>query len=100
MLHYHAGIPSSSQALMSAHITHPMPYPEVNAVLYGLLSGVQTILGNHFTGMYLHGSLASGDFDPPRSDTDFIDVSTGELPAEMLPALEAMYARLAASGSK
>jgi len=85
---------------MSAHTTPPTPYPEVNAVLHGLLSGVQTILGNHFTGMYLHGSLASGDFDPQRSDIDFVVVTAGELPGEMLPALAAMHARLAASGLK
>ena len=85
---------------MPAHITHPTPYPEVNAMLHEVLSGVQTILGNHFTGMYLYGSLASGDFDPQRSDIDFVVVTAGELPAEMLPALEAMHARLAASGSK
>ena len=69
-------------------------------MLHEVLSGVQTILGNHFTGMYLYGSLASGDFDPQRSDIDFVVVTAGELPGEMLPALEAMHARLAASGSK
>ena len=85
---------------MSAHVTHPTPYPDVNAVLHVLLSGVQTILGNHFIGMYLYGSLASGDFDPQRSDIDFVVVTADGLPDEMLPALEAMHARLAASGLK
>lgn len=79
---------------------HPTPYPEVNAVLHELLTGVQTILGSHFIGMYLHGSLAGGDFDPQRSDIDFIVVTSGELPGELLPALEEMHARLAASGLK
>jgi len=85
---------------MSAHVTHPTPYPDVNAVLHVLLSGVQTILGNHFIGMYLSGSLASGDFAPQRSDIDFIVVTADELPDEMLPALEAMHARITASGLK
>ena len=85
---------------MSAHVTHPMPYADVNAVLHVLLSGVQTILGNHFIGMYLYGSLASGDFDPGRSDIDFVVVTADELPDEMLPALEAMHARITASGLK
>jgi len=31
---------------MSAHVTHPTPYPDVNAVLHVLLSGVQTVLGD------------------------------------------------------
>ena len=85
---------------MSAHVTHPTPYPDVNAVLHVLLSGVQTILGNHFIGMYVHGSLASGDFDPQRSDIDSVVVTADELPDEMLPALEAMHARITASGLK
>ena len=84
----------------SAHVTHPMPYAGVNAVLHVLLSGVQTILGNHFIGMYVYGSLASGDFNPQRSDIDFLVVTADELPDEMLPALEAMHARITASGLK
>jgi hypothetical protein len=82
---------------MSAHATHPTPYPDVNAVLRALLSGVQTVLGDHFVGMYVHGSLASGDFNPQRSDVDFVVVTADELPDEMLPALEAMHARIAAT---
>jgi hypothetical protein len=78
----------------------PTPYPEVNAVLDRLLSDVQTILGARFGGLYLYGSLASGDFDRQRSDIDFVVVTTDALPDEMLPALEAMHARIAASGLK
>jgi hypothetical protein len=85
---------------MSAKATHPTLYPDVNAVLHVLLSDVQTVLGNQFVGMYLYGSLASGDFVPQRSDIDFVVVTEGKLPVEMLPALEAMHARIAASGLK
>ena len=85
---------------MSAHVTHPTPYPDVNAVLHLLLSSVQTILGPHFVGMYLYGSLASGDFDAQRSDIDFVVVTTDELPDEILPALEALHTRITASGLK
>jgi len=77
--------------------THPTPYPDVNAVLHLLLSSVQAVLGNRFVGLYLHGSLASGDFDPHRSDIDFVVVTADELPDDMLPALEAMHVRIAAS---
>lgn len=83
---------------MSARDTHPTRYPDVNVLLRALLSAVQTVLGNHFVGMYLHGSLASGDFTPQRSDIDFVVVTAGELPAEMLSALEAMHAGITASG--
>jgi hypothetical protein len=83
---------------MSGQDLHPTPYPGVNAVLHALLSGVRTVLGNHFVGLYVHGSLAGGDFDPQRSDIDFVVVTADELPSEMLPALEAMHARITASG--
>jgi hypothetical protein len=84
---------------MSTHVTHPTPYPDVNAVLHVLLSGAQTILGPHFVGMYLYGSLVGGDFDPQRSDVDFVVVTADALPDKMIAALEALHARIAASGS-
>jgi hypothetical protein len=86
--------------VLSRHITDPTPYPDVNAVLHALLSDVQAVLGDHFVGMYVHGSLASGDFAPQRSDVDFLVVTTDRLPDEILPALEAMHARITTSGLK
>ena len=81
-------------------IFHPTPYPDVNAMLLRLLAEVQTILGDQFTGLYLYGSLAIGDFDPGKSDIDFLVVTTDALPDEKVAALAAMHARLAASDSK
>lgn len=78
----------------------PTPYSEVNAVLNELLSGVQTVLGDHFVGMYLGGSLASGDFNPRRSDIDFLIVTTDEIPDKTLSALQVMHERITAGGSK
>lgn len=71
---------------------HPTPYPEANAVLQALLAGVQSVLGERLVGLYVHGSLAGGDFDPQRSDVDFLVVTTDELPGQVLAALEAMHA--------
>ncbi len=82
---------------MSADATQPTPYPDINAVLNLLLTNVQAILGDRFVGLYLYGSLASGDFDPQRSDIDFVVVTATELPNELMPALAAMHAQLAAS---
>jgi len=48
----------------------------------------------------LHGSLASGDFNPQSSDIDFLVVTQDELPVELLPELAAMHARLTVSGLK
>lgn len=85
---------------MSTHSTHATPYPDVNAVLDDLLSSAHTILRNNFVGMYLHGSLAAGDFEPDRSDIDFLIVTTDEISDETFSALQAMHARIAASESK
>ena len=85
---------------MPDHLSQPTPYADVNIVLHQLLSSVQAVLGDHFIGLYLYGSLAGGDFDPQRSDIDFVVVTADEIPDEMIPALEALHARLAASGLK
>ena len=81
-------------------MAHPTPYPEVNAVLQALLSGVQDVLGDCFVGMYLYGSLAGGDFCPQRSDIDFVVATADVLPDEMIVALEAMHARIAEGNLK
>lgn len=78
----------------------PTPYPDVNAALDELLSGVQAVLGSHFVGMYLYGSLASGDFNLESSDIDFVVVTDSELHNETVNALAALHTRLAASGLK
>lgn len=85
---------------MSTHDTLATPYSDINAVLDDLLSSARTILGNNFVGMYLHGSLAAGDFEPHRSDIDFVIVTADEISDETLSALQAMHARIAASESK
>ncbi len=80
--------------------TDPTPYSVVNAVLRLLLEEVRGILGPELAGIYLYGSLSLGDFEPGSSDIDFLVVTERELPDEMLHALGAMHARIAASGLK
>jgi predicted nucleotidyltransferase len=48
------------------------PYDDVNEILQQLLTGARAILGDNFVGLYLDGSLASGDFDYETSDIDFV----------------------------
>ncbi|HYP39970.1 MAG TPA: aminoglycoside adenylyltransferase domain-containing protein [Chloroflexia bacterium] len=88
------------EPLLNTPIPNPTPYPDVNAMLHELLSSVQAILGDHFLGMYLYGSLALGDFDPHRSDIDFLVVTTDDLPTNLFLALQAMHARIAAGDSR
>ena len=73
--------------------THPTPYPEVNLVLDELVPSIQSILGDHFLGMYLYGSLATGDFDQD-SDVDYIVVTDDVLPDDLFSALDAMHERI------
>ncbi|HEX7976401.1 MAG TPA: aminoglycoside adenylyltransferase domain-containing protein [Anaerolineales bacterium] len=78
----------------------PTPYPDVNAILDQVLAGVQAILGDQFTGMVLYGSLALGDFDPLKSDIDFVVITSGELPGELLDELKTMHLQIASGSSK
>lgn len=77
----------------------PTPYAEVNEVLRDLQVQVQTILGSHFVGMYLSGSLAVGDFNPHGSDIDLVIVTKAPLNDDRFVALREMHARFAAGGS-
>jgi hypothetical protein len=79
---------------------YPTRYSDVNEILSLLLSHVQQILGNLFVGMYLYGSLSSGDFNPETSDIDFLVVTTDTVSEEKIAALESMHKRIWASGMK
>ena len=67
----------------------PTPFLEVNAILQELLEGVQGVLGEHFIGMYLEGSLANGDFDQD-SDIDFVVVTDVEVTEDLFSSLQSM----------
>jgi Domain of unknown function (DUF4111)/Nucleotidyltransferase domain len=77
----------------------PTPYSDVNAVLSELSVPVQVILGSHFVGMYLYGSLALGNFDSRTSDIDCIVVTDSQLSEGLVTDLDRMHAHFNASGS-
>jgi hypothetical protein len=79
---------------------HPTPYPDINQTLGSLHEGASTILGTQLTGMYLYGSLSSGDFDPGSSDIDFVVITESELTQPTIDLLDKMHADLWNSGQK
>ncbi len=81
-------------------VNGPTPYPDVNETLNRLCAKVTALLGKQFVGMYLYGSLSSGDFNPESSDIDFVVVTESVLSPERIAALERLHQALWASGSK
>ncbi len=79
---------------------YPTPFSDVNSLLDELLSGVKNILEDNFAGLYLYGSLASGDFNLETSDVDFVVVTRDEISSETISALKTMHERLAKSELK
>jgi predicted nucleotidyltransferase len=79
---------------MRTESKHPTPYPDVNKILNLLLTSVQGILGNQLVGVYLYGSLSSGDFDPETSDIDFLVVTTSTLSDKAIAELRSMHQRI------
>jgi len=71
----------------------PTPYPELNKVLHLLVQSIHDILKYNFTGFYLQGSFAVGDFDE-HSDCDFIVAINQELTDDQVASLQTMHARI------
>ena len=80
--------------------TQPSIFPDVNELLNLLRSNVKEILEDQFIGMYLYGSLSSGDFNPETSDIDFLFVTADSLSDETISELEAMHKQTWANSLK
>jgi hypothetical protein len=78
---------------------YPTPYASVNAALNDFEDRIRGIMGDHFRGMYLSGSLALGDFDLRGSDIDFVVVTEAALSEDLVESLREMHARFEAGGS-
>lgn len=75
-------------------IKYPTAYYEVNVVVDELVTVVQDLLNEQLVGVYLHGSLALGDFDPQQSDIDFVVVTADEMASDTIAALATMHRQL------
>ncbi|WP_280215719.1 aminoglycoside adenylyltransferase domain-containing protein [Nocardia cyriacigeorgica] len=68
-------------------MTHPAP-SLARAAAARLAESCSTIVGDATRSVILHGSLATGEFRPQRSDIDLLMVSDTELTDDMRAALE------------
>jgi hypothetical protein len=73
-----------------------IPFPEVKTLLEVLLRDVRETLGDRLVGLYLDGSLTSGDFDL-ASDIDFLAVTDIEIPPGLFSELQSMHDRVTAT---
>lgn len=69
------------------------PHPELRAVLGRFATEITAVLKENLVGIYLVGSLASGDFDLD-SDVDFLVVINAELNAAEMHALQEIQTRI------
>jgi hypothetical protein len=72
----------------------PTDYPSINTILEILLAQMQAILGDKLVGLYLYGSLVTGDFDDTVSDIDLLAALTDDLDEQDFSALDAMHNKL------
>jgi predicted nucleotidyltransferase len=71
--------------------TNPTVYVDINQLLELLLAAMQAVLGQKLIGVYLYGSLVTGDFDHGSSDIDVLAVTSSALDAKEFGALQHMH---------
>jgi predicted nucleotidyltransferase len=69
----------------------PTTYPHVNQLLDDLLSHMQQVLGFNLAGVYLFGSLVSGDFDEDISDIDLLAATSADISDSEFQALDQLH---------
>ena len=73
------------------HIMNITPYPIANELIASCLSDIQCVLGQKLAGLYLFGSLVTGDFDEQISDIDLLAATSSELDDADLDRLRQMH---------
>lgn len=69
------------------------PYPELREVLYTFVNEITAELTENLIGVYLVGSIATGDFDLD-SDIDFLVVTNTELTEKNIESLQEIQAKI------
>jgi hypothetical protein len=67
---------------------------EIEALLGLLTDEIRQSLNGSLVGLYVYGSLVTGDFDKDRSDIDLLAVIEAGLDGETVDRLEMMHARI------
>ena len=67
------------------------PYDDINTLLDVLLVRIRTVFHDNLVGLYLYGSLVSGDFDHDISDIDLLAVTSGDMSEKEFEALRNMH---------
>jgi streptomycin 3"-adenylyltransferase len=68
--------------------------PQVDQLLNEIVTTLKGLLGANLVGVYLHGSLAMGSFNPQTSDVDFLVVTSDKLSPETRRELASALLRL------
>jgi Domain of unknown function (DUF4111) len=71
------------------------PEPAVEGVLVAIREAIVAVTGSSLVGLYLFGSLATGDFDAAVSDLDLLAVLADAPRGRLVPRLHRMHAALA-----
>ena len=69
------------------------PYPELRDVLYTFVNEITAELAENLIGVYLVGSIATGDFDLD-SDVDFLVVTNTELTKKNIKSLQVIQTKI------
>jgi hypothetical protein len=77
--------------LTGSHMQEPTPHPEIDELLYDLRGQIRQILGGKLVGLYLYGSLVTGDFDPGVSDFDLLAATASEIDEEAFDRLHQLH---------
>jgi predicted nucleotidyltransferase len=68
-----------------------IPYPNIDELLKNLLHRVRHVLGDKLVGLYLYGSLVTGDFDRGISDFDLLAATTTDIDTEEFDRLQELH---------
>ncbi len=83
-------LPYQSFPLYTATM-QPTGYPHINEVLNSILARLQGIFGEKLIGLYLYGSLVTGDYDDGCSDIDLLAATASDIDGAEFGALDGMH---------